>query len=111
MAASSSFQVRWTETAEEDLTAIVEYIAAENPDAALAIFDRISRHAAELHEFPERGRVVPELHRFGIANYRELLPSPWRVIYRIEQKTVFVTALLDGRRDLEDLLLERVVRW
>jgi len=109
--AVSSFKVRWTQTAEEDLTAIVDFIAAENPDAALAVFHRISRQAAELNEFPERGRVVQELYRFGIAQYRELLPSPWRIIYRIEQKTVFVTAVFDGRRDLEDLLLERVARW
>jgi len=32
------------------------------------------------------------------------------VIYRIEGDTVTVLALFDGRRELEDLLLERLVR-
>jgi hypothetical protein len=31
-------------------------------------------------------------------------------VYRISGETVVVLAVLDGRRDLEDLLLERLVR-
>ncbi len=42
--------------------------------------------------------------------WRELLIEPYRLIYRIEGDTVTVLALFDGRRDLEDLLLERLVR-
>ena len=110
MTAKAAFSDRWTETAEEDLAGIVDYIAAENPDSALTIFERICRYAADLRTLPQRGRIVPELHRFGIANYRELLPTPWRIIYRIEEGTVFVIAVLDGRRGLEDSLLERVGR-
>lgn len=107
---SSRFKVRWTETAEEDLASIVDYIAVENPDAALAVFERICSYSSNLHVHPERGRIVPELHKFSIAGYCELLPSPWWIIYRVEETTVFVTAVLDGRRDLEDLLLERLTR-
>jgi hypothetical protein len=31
-------------------------------------------------------------------------------VYRIEADTVTVLAVVDGRRDLEDLLLERLLR-
>jgi toxin ParE1/3/4 len=110
MSVTSPFRVRWTATAEDDLTAIVEFIAVENVSAALTVFDRISACAGELYALPERGRIVPELQKFGIVSYRELLPTPWRIIYRIESRVVFVTAVLDGRRDLSSLLLERIGR-
>ena len=92
------------------MTAIVEYIASENLEAALAIFDSIRAMAGQLVSFPERGRVVPELHTFGISQYRELLLSPWRLICRIGEGEVFVVAVIDGRRNLEDILLERITR-
>lgn len=104
------YHVRWTETAEDDLSSIVDYIAGENPDDALEVFLNITALAEDLAAHPERGRIVPELRKHGVFQYRELLPTPWRVMYRIEEMTVFVTAVIDGRRDLEQLLLERVGR-
>ena len=106
----ASFQVRWTSVAQEDLLAIVDFVAAENPAAALAVFERIRICAADLYSMPQRGRCVPELQKFGIVTYRELLSPPWRIIYRIEAQIVFVVAVLDGRRDLEGVLLERLAR-
>ena len=47
---------------------------------------------------------------FGIRNWRELIVKPYRIIYRIDEDTVNVLAVLDGRRDLQDLLLERLIR-
>jgi hypothetical protein len=35
---------------------------------------------------------------------------PYRLVYRVEADTVTVLALFDGRRDLEDVLLERLLR-
>jgi hypothetical protein len=35
---------------------------------------------------------------------------PYRIVYRIEGDTVTVLGVLDGRRDLEDALLERLLR-
>jgi toxin ParE1/3/4 len=58
---------------------------------------------------PERGRIVPELREQGIILYREIILAPWRVIYRIVGQTVYVLAVLDARRNLEDILLDRFV--
>ena len=41
---------------------------------------------------------------------RELIESPWRILYRIEADTVYVLAVIDARRNVEDLLLDRFVR-
>jgi toxin ParE1/3/4 len=47
---------------------------------------------------------------FGITSWRELVSKPYRIISRIERETVNVLAVLDGRRDLADLLFERLIR-
>ena len=66
--------------------------------------------AARLESEPRRGRIVPELARFGIRTWRELIVRPYRIVYRIDGDTVAVLAVFDGRRELEDVLLERLVR-
>ncbi len=104
------FTVVWTKTAETDLECIIDFIADDSIDAAYAVFTRIREHVATLDTFPDKGRVVPELHLHGIIQYRELIKAPWRIIYRIDGNTVYVTSVFDGRRNLEDLLLERVSR-
>ncbi|WP_370693612.1 type II toxin-antitoxin system RelE/ParE family toxin [Nitrospira tepida] len=63
-----------------------------------------------MERFPERGRIVPELHQIGIDFLRELVISPYRLLYRIDHRAVHVLAVFDGRRNLEDLVLERALR-
>ncbi len=47
-----------------------------------------------------------ELRYYGILIYRELSSRPWRIIYRVEQNTVWVLAVIDGRMNVEDILLD-----
>jgi len=100
----------WSEVAENDLKAIIEYIASENPIHSLKKLKEIKKKAGDLYLFPKKGRIVPELLTFGILTYRELIVPPWRLIYRIAEKTVYVLAVLDSRRNIEDLLLSRLTR-
>lgn len=105
---SGEYQIVWSEIAENDLIEIIEYIANDNIDNALQIFDKIKQRASSLYAFPERGRVVPELQDQGIYTYRELIVSPWRIIYRISATDVYVLSVLDSRRNVEDILLKRL---
>ena len=106
----SSFRVLWTETAVRDLESIIGYIAAEAPLNAEKVVTRLRTKAESMGRTPERGRVVPELLRHGMPAWRELIVKPYRLMYRIDRQTVYVLAVLDSRRDLEDLLLERLIR-
>ncbi len=110
MAALQRYKVEFAAVAAGDLLAIVEYIAADNPGAALRVLKQIEARCASLNQMPERGRVVPELAAFGIHTYRELVITPWRVVYRIIGMTVSILAVVDDRRNLEDVLLDRLVR-
>lgn len=105
-----SFRVFWTEAAARDLEDMVTFVAADSPGNARRVLVRIKQRAGALESHPARGRVVPELAEFGFKTWRELFVKPYRLLYRIEAERVFVLAVLDSRRDLEDLLLNRLVR-
>ena len=105
------YEVEWTDAAREDLEAIADYIiAVDGPINALKVVEHLEERAESLTTFPMRGRVVPELRWHGVMSYRELVEKPWRLVYRIEAQRVLVVSALDGRRRLEDLLLDRFVR-
>jgi addiction module RelE/StbE family toxin len=103
-------RVRWSKSARRDLEAIVAYLADRSPQAALSTLDRLEARARTLTTLAERGRVVPELGRLHIREYRELVVAPYRVVYRVDGPRVLVLAVLDARRSLEDILLDRLIR-
>jgi toxin ParE1/3/4 len=106
----SHYPVDWAITARDDLEGIAAFIAEDNPLNALKVVERIEQRAASLATLPMRGRVVPELRWHGVMAFQELIERPWRIIYRIEPRRVVVVSVLDGRRSLEDLLLDRFIR-
>ena len=59
--------------------------------------------------FPERGAYPRELLALGIRDYRETFFKPYRIIYRIEAKRVYVYLIADGRRDMQSLLARRLL--
>ena len=105
---STKFKVQWATIAEEDLKNIILYIADNTPLNARTSFQQIKEKASSLTMFPERGRIVPELQDQGIFLYRELIIAPWRIIYRISEKKVYILTVLDSRQNIEDILLKRL---
>lgn len=106
---SQKYDVIWAGVAENDLKEIVEYIATDSPATALKTLTKIKQKASSLYTLPERGRTVPELQDQGILLYRELIVSPWRIIYRISEKKIYVLSVLDARQNVEDILLKRLI--
>ena len=107
---SRRFRVQWAEVAVRDLEELVAFVTVDSALDAERVLRRIEDRAATLGSSPARGRVIPELARFGMRTWRELVVRPYRLVYRIEGDTVTLLAVFDGRRDLEDLLLERLIR-
>lgn len=103
-------RVVWTHRAQCDLESIVEYIAEQQPATALTILDRLQARAACLASQTLRGRRVPELRDLGIDNHREIIVTPWRIIYRTADSLVYVIAVFDSRRDLRGVLMERLLQ-
>lgn len=106
---SDKYEVIWSHVAENDLKNIIDYVAEDSPVNASNVFKKIRQKASSLYILPERGRIVQELRDHGILQYRELIISPWRVIYRISGKSVYVLSILDSRQNIEDILLKRLI--
>jgi plasmid stabilization system protein ParE len=104
---AGKFAVHWAKSAELDLINIISYIADDNQDAALETLKKIKNACRSLNSFPKRCRIVPELKQFGITVYRETIVSHYRVQFRIDDDRVLVLGLLDSRRNLGDILLDR----
>ena len=107
---NKEYLVKWASIAQQDLKQIIDYIALDSPGNALQILKKIRQSASPLYSFPERGRIVPELQDQGIHIYRELIVTPWRIIYRITDTTVYVLSVIDARRNVEDILLNRLLK-
>jgi len=107
---TQKYQVKWAAVAQSDLKQIIDYIALESPANALKIIGKIKQKASGLYTLPDRGRIIPELKEQGIHIYREIIVPPWRIIYRISDTTVVVLSVIDSRRNVEDILLNRFIR-
>lgn len=107
---SPRYQVLWTPVAQMDLESVVSLISKNNGSIALKIFRTIRLKASLLYQYPQRGRLIPELSHIAEFSFRELVIPPWRLIYRIKQKRVEILAFFDGRRDLSEILFERISR-
>lgn len=106
---SKQYQVFWTKTAQRDLEKIIEYIFIDSTIDARRIYQDIKNKSGNLYQMPFQGRIVPELRYFGILIYPELIIPPWRLIYKIEDNKVWILAVIDERRNVEDILLNRFI--
>jgi toxin ParE1/3/4 len=107
---NKKYKVEWAAVAELDLRQIIDFIAMDSPGSALQILKKIRRKTSSLCSLPDRGRIVPELQGQGIQTYRELIVTPWRIVYRISDTTVYVVSVVDSRQNVEDVLLHRLIK-
>ena len=96
-------QVIWTEPALDDLDAVADYIAIENPAAAAELVRRVFGHVEHLEAHPESGSRPPELKR---SRYRQIVEPPCRVLYRYDGETVFVLFVMRAEQLLRRGVLQ-----
>ena len=105
------YRVRIIEDAEHDLLDIYTYIAAnDSVQNAEYVLGQLEELCLRLAELPLRGHVPPELKRIGVTAYREVHFKPYRVIYQVSGRDVYIHCVLDGRRDMQSLLERRLLR-
>lgn len=105
------FEVLLTRDAERDLEVLHNYIATrDTPGNANRVLDRIEKALQTLSTFPERGSHPKELVALGIREYRQTFFKPYRLIYRIVDRRVYVYLIVDGRRDMQSLLARRLLK-
>lgn len=97
--------------AEDDLNEIADYYNSLNPMFVERIISEFEDNVYSLGKFPKSGRVVPELARQEIERYRELIQEHYRIIYEIADDYVIVHTIIDGRRNIDDILISKLTRY
>jgi plasmid stabilization system protein ParE len=78
---------------------------------ARKVFDKIVKEIELLTIDEIKTKVSPELKDIGINDIYQLTINPWIVYYKIneENKMVKILLILDGRRNIERILIDKVI--
>lgn len=105
------FSVLLTDDAARDIGNLFDYINLHGaPGSVDHVLEQIEKALNGLSEYPQRGTYPKELLAIGIREYREIFFKPYRIIYRVVDNNVYVLMIVDGRRDMQTLLEERLLQ-
>lgn len=105
------FKVNIVSSAEDDLFEIYKYVYFnDSEEKAEKLYSKLYEKCLSLQEYPNRGHVPRELSLLGIDEFLEIDFKTYRIIYQFIEKVVYVHSILDGRRDMQKLLQERLMR-
>ena len=103
------YHVKMTQSAENDLNEIIDFIAQNNPRTAILIMEKIIDKIKTLDHFPYRGGYVPELLIKNVKDYRQITEKPWKIYFKVDDNIVNVLAIIDSRRNLKDILINKLL--
>lgn len=104
------YEVLITQGAERDLEEICDHISEfDSPEKAEYVLSQLLEAVERLATFPDRGPHPKELQALGIREYRQAYFKPYRLIYRVTGKQVFIYLIADGRREMQSLLARRLL--
>ena len=92
----------WSPLALDRVSEVAGYIAQDKPSAAEKWVKTIFSKVEQLEFSPELGRIVPEI---GNSQFRELIYSNHRIIYRVEKNRI---SILTVRRSRQLLPIEEI---
>jgi len=107
---NDKYRVIFSRYAENDLLEIIDYFYNINIKYAQDVLLNIETKIKGLNIYPERGRIVPELEKQSIVDYRELIEDNYRIIYSIQNKEVTVHSIIDARRNFEEVLVKKLLQ-
>uniref|UniRef100_UPI001FC7E46B type II toxin-antitoxin system RelE/ParE family toxin n=3 Tax=Paraburkholderia mimosarum TaxID=312026 RepID=UPI001FC7E46B len=71
---------------------------------------QIQETITQIRQYPDSGHMPAELEGFVDERFRQTLSSRSRIIYEVQDDTVFIHLVVDTRRDLPALLQRIVLR-
>ena len=104
-----TYNVEIARSAKADLEGIAEYyLSKAEPALAAGILNKLEVALYSLADHPERGHKPHELTDFPDLKELEIIADPYRIIYQIRTKTVYIIAIFDGRQDVKSHLRKRL---
>ncbi|MBM4171866.1 MAG: type II toxin-antitoxin system RelE/ParE family toxin [Ignavibacteria bacterium] len=108
---SKKYKVIIDPKAKLDLKEIFIFVAVNDSiESANRLLDALEETCLKLEKFPERGHIPPELRPTGIKKYLEIHYKPYRIIYEIEKNIIYIHCVIDGRRNIQEILSNRFLR-
>lgn len=108
---SEIYEVIVSQFAEDDLNEIIEYYFSLSENYVEKLISEFEENVMSLQNHPKSGRIVPELEKQGILQYRELIQGYYRIVYEIFDDKVIVHTIIDGRRNFEDIIISKLSRY
>lgn len=97
--------------AKRDMIEIYNFVAFnDSPGNAEKLLNNLEKTYKNLESLPGRGHIPQELKNTGIKRFLEIHFKPYRIIYEIIDNIVYVHCVLDGRRNMQEILAERLLR-
>lgn len=92
-------RVVWTEQAFLRLAEIEDFVARDNPSAAVKLVSRLVEKTEALTKFPQMGLQVPEVPG---SDLREVLDGNYRIVYRIRKRNIEIITVFEAHRLLPE---------
>lgn len=98
---TKKYKVKITASAQKDIEYIWDYISQSNPVNAVEFINQIEQKIKGLCELPDRHPLIPESHYIKTHEYRHLIYKQYRIVYRRNEETVFISRIFNGAQLLD----------
>lgn len=98
----SNIHIEWTDLAIQDLYLITQYIAKDSIKNSNSVYKNIFSAVEDLGKFPKKGRKIPEIEE---DYYREIFVTSYRIMYKIDENTIYIVAVFHMAQNFEKLEL------
>ena len=73
------------------------------------IYEKIMEKIEDASENAKGRRIAPLLKEFGIMDIHQININPWTIYYRVEDKHMKIISIIDMRRNLEEILYQKII--
>jgi toxin ParE1/3/4 len=104
------YKINWSKDAGEEFIEIISwYKNNAGKNAAQKIYAKIDSRIKELKDMPGIGKPVQILKDIGVNNYRQIVQDHWIIYYKVEGENINIISVIDGRRNLEEILYKKII--
>ena len=101
-----NYQIHISYRVMEDLSDIYNYIRKDSVYYAIKTKKEIGERILDLSFMPFIGRRLVDSENHDILNLREIFYKSYRIIYRVDSKTIYVRRVLHSARLLSKNLIK-----
>ena len=104
------YKIIWSKDAGEEMIEIISWYKYNvGKNIAQKIYKNINLQIKKLKDMPGIGKKVQILKDIGINDYRQIVQDHWIIYYKVEKENIHIISVIDGRRNLEEILYKKII--